>query len=63
MLFVLYVATIVKSAQQISPSKVTKRKGDTVGSILFKTLINVKFVLKQIVEHNAFKAAKSGLNF
>lgn len=42
---------------------VKSRNGETFGSIVFMSLISIKFVLKHIVEASAFIAAKTGLSF
>jgi hypothetical protein len=55
--FVILAATGVSNIQQIRASKVTKRNGETVGSIVLSTLISMKFVLKQTVEIRALIAA------
>ena len=55
--FVIFAATGVNNTQHINASSVTRRNGDTVGSIVFRTLISMKLVLKQTVESSALIAA------
>jgi hypothetical protein len=54
---VIFAATGVSKTQQISASKVTRRNGETVGSIVLRTLISMKLVLKHTVEISALMAA------
>jgi hypothetical protein len=58
--FVIFAATGVSKTQQIRASRVTKRKGETVGSIVLRTLISMKLVLKHTVEISALIAAYTG---
>ncbi len=55
--FVILAATGVSKTQQIRASKVTNRNGETVGSIVLRTLISMKLVLKHTVEIKALIAA------